>query len=121
MAAPMIANLAAFLSEHKCPPLVLFNRTLSKLPPVSATIVHAESYADLAKRCDVVFSSLSEDNAVKSVFAAMFEGAREKKGKGVVFVETSTVYPTVAGASRARVGFRRRGKLMRSVPRRPRA
>ncbi|KAL8287133.1 hypothetical protein RQP46_003585 [Phenoliferia psychrophenolica] len=98
MAAPMITNLSTFLAEHDCPPLVLYNRTMSKLPAASKSIAHAESPADLVARCDVIFSSLADDGAVKDVFGKLFEAAKEKKGgKGVVFVETSTIYPTLAG------------------------
>ncbi|KAK4706151.1 hypothetical protein P7C70_g39, partial [Phenoliferia sp. Uapishka_3] len=98
MAAPMVHNLAKFLAEHSCPPLVLWNRTMSKLPAPDASLQHAESLADLVNKCDVIYSSLAEDKAVKAVFAEVFEAARKKEGKsGVIFVETSTIYPTLSG------------------------
>ncbi|KAM0747282.1 NAD(P)-binding protein [Meredithblackwellia eburnea MCA 4105] len=100
MGAPMLLNLSHFLTQHSLPPLIVHNRTLSRLPPASDSLVHASSAKQLAIKCDIVFTSLADDKAVQSVFEELLDGAREKTangGKGVVFVETSTIYPTVSG------------------------
>lgn len=100
MAQGMVANLTAFLVANGCPPIVLFNRTESKLPPASALVVHAASLKDVALKCDVVFSSLGSDHGLRDTFDLLFEGAREKAkatSKGTIFVETSTVYPSLSG------------------------
>lgn len=101
MGTHMSANLAAYLHSNNCPPLTLFTRTTSKLPPLSSSIAHAASLLDLALECDIIITSLASDEAVKSVYKELFEGAREKvkkSGKGTIFVESSTIYPTTAGA-----------------------
>ncbi|GAA6000285.1 NAD(P)-dependent oxidoreductase [Rhodotorula paludigena] len=100
MGAPMAQNLAAYLHDNGYPPLLLWTRTTSKLPPASDLFAHADSPADLAAKCDVVVTSLANDEAARSVYAELFKGAEDKAGKGdegTVFVDTSTLYPTTCG------------------------
>ncbi|BGP46971.1 hypothetical protein JCM10450v2_002823 [Rhodotorula kratochvilovae] len=96
MGAPMAHNLEKYLHEQGLPALTLYNRTASKLPPVSKTIAHAESPRELAKQCDVVVTSLANDDAARAVYKELFEGAKES-AEGTVFVDTSTLYPTTCG------------------------
>lgn len=101
MGTHMVANLSKYLHEQGCPALTVFTRTTSKLPPVSDSIAHASSLFELAKKCDIIITSLASDEVVKKVYGEMFEGAREKvekEGRGTIFVESSTIYPTTAGA-----------------------
>lgn len=105
MGAYMSANLAKWLHENGKPALTLWNRTASKLPPASNTIAHAASARELARTCDVVITSLANDEAAQAVYAELFEGARDKKaqagqegqGRSTIFVDTSTLYPKLAG------------------------
>ncbi|GAA5874025.1 hypothetical protein JCM5296_001064 [Sporobolomyces johnsonii] len=105
MGAPMAHNLAKWLHENSLPALSLYNRTASKLPPASATIKHAESPREMARTCDVVITSLANDEAAKAIYAELFEGAKDKKAssgedgeeKATIFVDTSTLYPKTSG------------------------
>lgn len=49
--------------------------------------------ADLATKCDVVFSMLIADAALESVFSSYISG---KPKQGSVFIDCSTVYPDLA-------------------------
>lgn len=97
MGLPMAHNLEKFLQSEGLPPLTLWNRSPSKLPPASKTLAHADSLKDLAKDCDVVLTSLAHDEAAREVYKELFEGA--KASDGTIFVDTSTLYPTTCGAS----------------------
>lgn len=104
MGSLMAANLAVWLHQHSCPPLIVWNRTAAKMPAESDEIKHGKSAQDVAARCDIVFTSMANDEAAKAVYAELFEGVRSKsQGKKTYFVETSTLYPTVAGERRTRV------------------
>lgn len=98
MGLPMARNLAAYLETENLAPLHVQNRTPSKLPAESAQFKHVQSPKELAKTCDVVVTSLANDEAAKSVYKELFEGAKEKKdGRGTIFVDTSTLYPLTCG------------------------
>lgn len=102
----MAENLAAFLADKSLAPLTLWNRTEAKLPEEGTKYKHAKSPKQMAKDLDIIFTSLGSDEAARSVYDELFEGARErvaeakKDGKhptNLVFVETSTLYPRFAG------------------------
>jgi 3-hydroxyisobutyrate dehydrogenase-like beta-hydroxyacid dehydrogenase len=101
----MAFNLAKWLHENDKPALTLWNRTASKLPPASKSISHASSARELARTCDVVITSLANDEAAQSIYAELFEGAKDKKAtkgeageeRATIFVDTSTLYPATSG------------------------
>ncbi|GAA5900271.1 hypothetical protein JCM6882_002294 [Rhodosporidiobolus microsporus] len=101
MGFPMAENLAAHLSSQSLPPLLVYNRTSSKLPTASSSLLHAESLREVGEKSDIVIASLANDEAAKGVYKELFEAAKERKkrtgGKGTVFVDTTTLYPTTAG------------------------
>ncbi|KAI5475377.1 phosphogluconate dehydrogenase (decarboxylating) [Pseudohyphozyma bogoriensis] len=103
MGAPMAENLAAWLKDNDLPALTVWNRTESKMPPESASLKHAKSLKDLALTCDFVITSFASDEVVVQAYEELFAGAKEKLekegkgGSGTVFIETSTIYPTLAG------------------------
>lgn len=105
MGSPMAFNLATWLHEEGKPALTLWNRTASKLPPASEKIAHATSARELARTCDVVITSLANDEAAQAVYDELFEGAKDKKAargeageeRATIFVETSTLYPRLSG------------------------
>ncbi|GAA6007662.1 hypothetical protein JCM11491_003916 [Sporobolomyces phaffii] len=105
MGSPMAFNLAKWLHDNGKPALTLWNRTASKLPPASKSIAHAESARELARTCDVVITSLANDEAAQAIYAELFEGARDKKAawgeageeRATIFVDTSTLYPATSG------------------------
>ncbi len=89
--------------------LVVMNRTPSKAAPLEARgAVVARDYADLARRVDVVLTSLADDAALDAVADELLGVARS----GTVLVDTSTVSPAVsarvaARAEEASVGYLR--------------
>ncbi|GAA5913920.1 NAD(P)-dependent oxidoreductase [Sporobolomyces salmoneus] len=105
MGSPMALNLAKWLHENGKPALTLWNRTSSKLPPTSQTIAHAQSPRELARTCDVVVTSLANDEAAEQIYAELFEGAKDKRAewgeegeaRATIFCETSTLYPKTSG------------------------
>jgi len=101
----MARNLANGL-ETNAPgalPLIVYNRTVSKsenllqeLGPSKIRI--AQSPGDLARECDLIFTNLANDEVVKSVYDEFHAVLRESPPTKIkIFVETSTIYPTVAG------------------------
>jgi hypothetical protein len=62
--------------------------------------VRATSLSQVGQEASVVFSSLANDDVAKLVWRDVREGAKAsgKKEKKKVFVETSTLYPSVVGA-----------------------
>jgi 3-hydroxyisobutyrate dehydrogenase-like beta-hydroxyacid dehydrogenase len=109
MGSKMSANLSTWLHANSYPPLLLWNRTASKLPSESDSIKHAASIKELAEKCDVVITSLANDEVAKDVFAQLFEGVKSKQEKGLkentYFVESSTLYPLTVGEFRCSVLF----------------
>ncbi|ORY72442.1 hypothetical protein BCR35DRAFT_307738 [Leucosporidium creatinivorum] len=101
MGSKMSSNLSTWLHENSYPPLLLWNRTASKLPAESDSIAHAASIKELAEKCDVVITSLSNDEVAQEVYGQLFEGVKSKQEKGAkgntYFVESSTLYPLTAG------------------------
>ncbi|BGP69263.1 hypothetical protein NBRC10513v2_002606 [Rhodotorula toruloides] len=98
MGLPMARNLAAYLETESLAPLHVYNRTASKLPAESAQFKHVQSAKELARTCDVIVTSLAHDEAAKTVYKELFEGAKEKKdGRGIIFIDTSTLYPLTCG------------------------
>ncbi|GAA5837134.1 hypothetical protein JCM11251_005263 [Rhodosporidiobolus azoricus] len=101
MGRPMAENLAAHLSKESLPALLVYNRTSSKLPEASSSLLHAKSLREVGEKADIVLSSLGSDEAAKAVYKDLFEAAKERKksqgGKGTIFVDTSTLYPTTVG------------------------
>lgn len=96
----MAQNLGKYLHSHSHPALTVYNRTPSKLPPVSSSLQHADSAFNLALQCDIIITSLASDEAVQEVYQELFRGAKEKsekEGKGTIFVESSTIYPEISG------------------------
>jgi 3-hydroxyisobutyrate dehydrogenase-like beta-hydroxyacid dehydrogenase len=96
MGGPMALNLSTWLHANSYPALTLWNRTTSKLPAESASISHASTLTELAQKCDIIFTSFSADEVVQSCYEELLKGAEGKKGT-TIFVETSTIYPRVAG------------------------
>lgn len=102
----MARNLAKARAGHLIgsPPLLVYNRTVAKCEKLAkelggeSKVRVAQSVADLVNECDVVITNLANDAAVKSVyeeFGKALSAAPPTRNK--IFVETSTIYPTVAG------------------------
>jgi len=73
--------------------VTVWNRSQEKAKAVvdaGATLVG--SIADVAKQCDVVISMISDDPALESVSAGVFEAA----AKGTIYIDMSTVSPVAS-------------------------
>lgn len=72
---------------------------LHELGPAKIKIVGKPE--DLALECNVIFTNLANDDVVKSVykqFHAVLKDPTSTAGKHArIFVETSTIYPALAG------------------------
>jgi len=101
----MARNLANSLEKHPAGslPLLVYNRTTSKsekllkeLGPSKIRIV--DNPSDLATECNIIFTNLVNDEVVKSAYKGFHEILKESPPtKTKTFVETSTIYPAVAG------------------------
>jgi len=101
MGYPMARNMAN--KAHLAHPVKVWNRSTSKaekmlgeLGPKKITI--AKSLDELAKECDIIFTNLANDAVVKDVYTKFAEAIKASQiDKPRIFVETSTIYPTLAG------------------------
>ncbi|PFH52283.1 hypothetical protein AMATHDRAFT_57330 [Amanita thiersii Skay4041] len=101
----MASKLATSLATHPAgyPPLLVWNRTLSKaeqlirdIGPDKARV--ANDLAQVSQQCDIIFTSLANDAVVKSVYEQLAKSLSDHQpNRNKIFVETSTVYPTLAG------------------------
>lgn len=75
MGYPMARNLAKHRTSHPegSPPLLVWNRTASKAEKLVAelgesTIHVAQNPGEIAAQCDIIITSLSSDEVVKSTY-----------------------------------------------------
>jgi len=88
----MSQNLHKHLTSQSLPPLIVHNRTASRADTIVAQGAIFESdLSRLSQRCDVIFTSLSNDDAVLAVHDALVKGLGDRE---VIFVDMSTIYPT---------------------------
>ncbi|PWN50511.1 6-phosphogluconate dehydrogenase C-terminal domain-like protein [Violaceomyces palustris] len=113
MGSKMALNLSKHLQtlSPPLPPLLVWNRTSSKAKDLEKKSEGAckavGELEDLAQRCDLIFTSLSEDTAAEEVYTILLVGEEKRVGKGTqerissglstVFVDTSTLYPETTG------------------------
>ncbi|KAK1920922.1 6-phosphogluconate dehydrogenase [Papiliotrema laurentii] len=119
MGKRMATNLAKYLQENDAPPLLVYNRSESGVEAfkkyATEKEVDAETYKvvsdlqEIARTADIIVTSLSTDEAVQEVYEELFKGQENQQGKGdgilpggkghtTIFVDTSTIYPSTAGA-----------------------
>ncbi|KAF8846141.1 NAD-P-binding protein [Paxillus ammoniavirescens] len=100
----MARNIATSRKSHPATsPILVYNRTISKAEKLvkeiggfSAKV--ASGPAQLATECDVIFTNLANDAAVQSVYSEFAKALSETPpSKAKIFVDTSTVYPTLSG------------------------
>ncbi|KAI9570357.1 NAD(P)-binding protein [Boletus coccyginus] len=90
-------------SQSNTTPVLLYNRTLSKaqklVDQVGPSVAKvASSPAQLATECDIIFTNLSDDASVQSVYNEFAKALSETPpSKAKIFVDTTTIYPTLAG------------------------
>jgi len=105
-----LGNMGAAFAERILAagfPLVVYSRTAEKAHAIGALGADvAESMQDLARRADVLLTSLPDDRALEDVAAEVLGSA----GTGAVLVDTSTVSPSASArvaalAEAASVGY----------------
>ncbi|GAA96143.1 uncharacterized protein L969DRAFT_91597 [Mixia osmundae IAM 14324] len=102
MGAAMANNLNKWARDEQLPALLVYNRTRSKCDAVEKQgAVVAASAGEIASKCDLVITSLSNDAAAETVYAEMIKAIESKeisdKQQKTVFVECSTLYPSFVG------------------------
>lgn len=103
----MALNLARYLTENNQPPLRVWNRTSSKSKDLveqggkEAKMTAVDTLKEVATTCNVVITSLANDEVVQEVYDELLGALEDCNGaerkSRIIFVETSTVYPTVTG------------------------
>lgn len=91
LGTPIAMNLAE--SNHS---LFVYNRTASKAGPLAAKgAIVCESIASLAKQCDIIFTIVSDDAALKNICEGE-NGLLNNMQKESVHVSMSTILPQTA-------------------------
>ncbi|KNZ80621.1 hypothetical protein J132_04863 [Termitomyces sp. J132] len=105
MGSLMVANLAnQHSSPNGYPPVLVWNRSNDKAEKLLAKLGQdkiriAQDLAQVASECDVIITNLANDAVVKSVYEKFAEALKAEPStkRHRIFVETSTIYPTLAG------------------------
>ncbi|KAJ7726389.1 NAD-P-binding protein [Mycena metata] len=105
MGGLMAKNLANHRAAHvhASPPILVWNRTQGKADSLFKELGQhkirvAQSLEQVATECDIIFTALANDDTVKSVFEQFAQTLKHAPpGRQKIFVETSTIYPTLAG------------------------
>ncbi|KAF9921980.1 hypothetical protein FBU30_007937 [Linnemannia zychae] len=91
----MATNLQSFLASHGSQ-LTVWNRSPGKTTIIQEQGAHvASSIEDLASQCNVIFTSLSNDAAVETIYEQLIS-LLSKSQRRVILVDTSTIHPTTA-------------------------
>ncbi|KAF2869717.1 hypothetical protein BDV95DRAFT_608557 [Massariosphaeria phaeospora] len=99
MGFAMALNIQKHLQTHKLPPLHCWNRTISRGDPLRAFgSVLCESVAEVVQNSDVIFISVSNDDALKSVVDDIITSGPIKDK---IIVDTTTVHPNTSAATTA--------------------
>ncbi|KAI0778847.1 NAD-P-binding protein [Trametes elegans] len=104
MGYPMARNLAKWRRGHVdgSLPILVWNRTQKKSNDLlkelgDDLIAVADSLDQVATESDIIFTNLSEDDVVRSAYQTFSKALQASKPtKNKIFVETSTIYPTLA-------------------------
>ncbi|KAF2008611.1 6-phosphogluconate dehydrogenase [Aaosphaeria arxii CBS 175.79] len=91
MGIAMSKNLQKYFNETNSPALIYTNRTLSRGDSLKAlNAIPAESVGELTKKCDIIFSCVSNDAVLLEV-ANEIIASGDISGK--IYVDCSTVHP----------------------------
>lgn len=102
----MATNLQKHLSRSGASDLHYHNRTMSRGDPLrDIGGVPCASVEDLVSKSDIVFMSLSDDNALSSMLDVILSSCGDKL-TGKIIVDTSTVHPSSSAKAEARLGER---------------
>ncbi|KAF9225573.1 NAD(P)-binding protein [Gyrodon lividus] len=101
----MARNLALSVKSQDTasPPLLVYNRTAAKAERLvqdagNSVVQVASSPAQLATKCDIIFTNLANDVVVIAVYNEFVKALKQDlPTKRKIFVDFSTIYPGVAG------------------------
>lgn len=95
----MAINLANALNAEGAPKLKVWNRTTSKSDEVvketNGLAEVAQNVEEIGSSCKIIFSSLANDEVVKSVYKELFDSVKKNNITDALFIESSTVYPDI--------------------------
>ncbi|KAF9414027.1 hypothetical protein BGZ94_000537 [Podila epigama] len=96
MGYSMASNLQRYLVSRSLS-MTVWNRTPSKSAKMHQKygVRVAESLEDLVAQSNIIFTSLSNDAAVEEIYEILIDLAGQVE-HNIIFVETSTIYPTLA-------------------------
>ncbi|KAJ6520524.1 NAD-P-binding protein [Mycena sanguinolenta] len=105
MGGVMAKNLANHRAGHihGSPPILVWNRTTAKADSLFEELGQhkirvAKTLEQIVTECDVIFTALANDETVKSVYEQFVQTLKHTPpARNKIFVETSTIYPTLAG------------------------
>ncbi|KAF7330116.1 NAD(P)-binding protein [Mycena sanguinolenta] len=105
MGGVMAKNLANHRAAHVhgSPPILVWNRTTAKADSLFEELGQhkirvAKTLEQIVTECDVIFTALANDETVKSVYEQFVQTLKHTPpARNKIFVETSTIYPTLAG------------------------
>ncbi|OCF36815.1 hypothetical protein I316_01411 [Kwoniella heveanensis BCC8398] len=115
MGIPIARNLIKYISANKLEPLTVWNRSKVKYQTLSsssssenteASFHAAEDLGEVVDRCDVVLTSLINDQAAQEVYGELFKAASQKaqgqetegkRERGVIFVDQSSLKAVTSG------------------------
>ncbi|KAF8665339.1 hypothetical protein AX16_000358 [Volvariella volvacea WC 439] len=104
MGYPMARNFVNKRPAHPAgnAPLLVWNRIVSKSQQLQKELgeanVHiAQNVGHIAVESDIIVTSLGSDEAVKLIYEQFVQALKDAPSKTRLFVETSTIYPTLAG------------------------
>lgn len=101
MGYPMARNIATSQKSSQ-KPIMVWNRTVEKAEKLAnqlgkSVITVASGPAQLVSECDIIFTNLANDAVVQDIynqFSRQLDQERPTKSK--IFVDTSTIYPSLA-------------------------
>ncbi|KAF8588911.1 NAD-P-binding protein [Ramaria rubella] len=102
MGRPMARNLANH-QRSDAPPVLIYNRNSTKAQTLAEElgkekIAVASRPEQLVADCDIIITSLPNDGAVRALYEQFAEALKNSHhNRAKIFVETSTIYPTLAG------------------------
>ncbi len=113
MGVKMAANLAKHMRNMSppLPPLLVYNRTVSKAQALEkeldGLVKAVDSVEAIGTRCDLIFTSLSDDDAAEQIYESLLQAEEKRVGKHLrnaslaasltLLVDTSTLYPATTG------------------------
>ncbi|KAJ7084736.1 NAD-P-binding protein [Mycena crocata] len=105
MGYEMVKNLANYRAAHVhgTPPILIWNRSPARCEKLFTELGQhkiriAQSLEQVATECDIIFTALANDEVVKSIYQQFTQTLKHAPPpRNKIFVETSTIYPTVAG------------------------